>query len=325
MERGLLGLDEPLTRILPEFEAMQVLTGVSDGEFVYQPAHTPITARHLLSHTSGLGYRFTNPLLGSWADVRDEKHGKPSLRITDRYKIPLVFNPGTDWLYGCGLDWAGVVISRLNGGIQLGEYFVRNIWKPLGLREPFPTFNITLHAEYLARAMGGASRVDDGSLIPNDTWTFDNPADQDGGVGLAATANDYLTVLADLVADSPKLLARATVDDMFTPQLHPDSEAIRNLLNLRPAWDIVAGTIQADAVNHGLGGMLCLKDVPEIGQPGGMLAWGGASNIVWWANREAKLAGFFATQQVPFGNETVTRLVNEWKRDFWGRFHAGRI
>lgn len=236
--------------------------------------------------------------------------------------MPLVFEPGTGWLYGCSLDWAGVVVTRLHGGMSLEEYFVENIWKRLGLQAPFPRFNISLHPEYNARAMGGVSRTPDGKLVPNDKWAFDNPEDQEGGSGLSCTAKDYVSVLADLVSDSPKLLKQATIAEMFLPQLVTKSESIQNLLGLRAAWDTVSGPIKDDAVNHGLGGILCVGDVPEIGQPGGMLAWGGASNIVWWVNRELKVAGFFATQQAPFGNPTVTKLVNAWKKDFWSQFNS---
>lgn len=194
---------------------------------------------------------------------------------------------------------------------------MENIWKRLGLQAPFPRFNIGIHPEYNARAMGGALRTPDGKLVANDQWTFDNPEDQDGGAGLSGTAKDYMSVLADLVSDSPTLLKPATIAAMFQPQLEAESESMQNLHDLRVAWGMVSGPDAKAAVNHGLGGMLCIDDVPEIGQPGGTLAWGGATNIAWWVNREFKVAGFFATQQAPFGNDTVTKLVNAWKEDFW--------
>lgn len=324
VDKGLIGLDEPLTKILPEFENKEILTGVSGSEFSYEPSKMPITARHLLTHTSGLGYWFTNALLHPWAEARNKRQGGPSFRVTERFSYPLVFEPGTAWLYGCSLDWAGVVVSRLNGGISLEEYFVENIWKPVGLQAPFPRFNISTHPEYNSKAMGGALRTPEGKLVPNDKWSFDNPEDQDGGGGLSGTAKDYLAVLADLVSDSPRLLKQETITEMFQPQLVENSESMKNLLELRAAWNIVSGPIANDAVNHGLGGVLCLGDVPEIGQPGKTLAWGGASNIVWWANRELQVAGFFATQQGPFGNPPVTELVNAWKKDFWTQWNSTR-
>lgn len=322
IDKDLIGLDEPLTKILPEFENKEILTNVSGSEFSYERSKTPITARHLLTHTSGLGYRFTHRLLRPWAEFRAQNQERPSLRVTERYMMPLVFEPGTGWLYGCSLDWAGVVVTRLHGGMSLEDYFVEHIWKRLDLQAPFPRFNISIHPEYNARAMGGALRTPDQKLVPHDKWSFDNPEDQEGGSGLSCAAKDYVSVLADLVSDSPRLLKQATIAEMFQPQLVTKSESIQNLLGLRAAWDTVSGPIRDDAVNHGLGGILCVGDVPEIGQPGGMLAWGGASNVVWWINRESKVAGFFATQQAPFGNPTVTKLVNAWKKDFWGQYNS---
>lgn len=322
IDKGLIGLDEPLTKVLPEFSEKQILTDASGSDFVFEPSKVPVTARHLLTHTSGLGYRFTHRLLRLRAEARDSAGEKPSLRVTDRYEMPLVFEPGTGWLYGCSLDWAGVVVSRLHGGVSLEEYFVENIWQKLGLSAPFPCFNIARHPEYNARAMGGALRTPDGTLQPHDRWAFDNPEDQDGGSGLSCTAKDYVAVLADLVSDSPKLLKPATIEEMFTPQLAPKSPSVQMMLGLRPAWDTVSGPIAEDAINHGLGGILTVGEVAEIGQPKGMLGWGGASNIVWWANRDLRVAGFFATQQAPFGNPTVTKLVNEWKKDFWGQYKS---
>ncbi|RAL14706.1 serine hydrolase domain-containing protein [Aspergillus homomorphus CBS 101889] len=320
VEKDLITLDQPLTTILPELDGIEILTDVVDGQFSFEPSTTPITARHLLTHTSGLGYRFTHPLLRLRAEAR--KNETPSLRVIERYKMPLVFEPGTGWLYGCSLDWAGVVVSRLHDGVSLGDYFVKNIWKPLGLSAPFPRFNISVHAEYHAQLMQGALLTPEGRLEPLERWAFDNPEDQEGGSGLSATTKDFVAVLADLVSDAPKLLKQTTVAEMFVPQLAPKSPSVQNLLELRPAWDTVAGPIADNAVNHGLGGLLCVGAVPEIGQPKGMLAWGGASNIVWWMNRELGLAGFFATQQAPFGNPTVTKLVNAWKKDFWTQYNA---
>lgn len=320
VEKGLIALDEPLTKILPEFDDQEILTGVFGSDFTFERSEKAITARHLLSHTSGLGYRFTHRLLRLRAESR--KHEKPSYRVTERYMMPLVFEPGTGWLYGCSLDWAGVVVSRLHGRMSLGDYMVENIWKKVGLSGPFPRFNIARHPEYNARVMQGAVRTGDGRLEPCDRWAFDNPEDQDGGSGLASTARDFVAVLADLVSDSPKLLKPATISEMFTPQLVPKSPSVDMLLGLRAAWDTVSGPISDDAVNHGLGGLLCTGPVPEIGQPENILAWGGASNVVWWAKRDLGVAGFFATQQSPFGNPAVTELVNAWKKDFWTRFNA---
>jgi CubicO group peptidase (beta-lactamase class C family) len=319
VDKGLIGLDEPLTDVLPEFKERDILTHVDGSDFTFVKSKTPITARHLLSHTSGLGYPFTHQLLMKRAQAREA--APPILKVPERYDYPLVFEPGTGWLYGCSLDWAGAVVSRLHDGMTLEDYFVENIWKPLGLSAPFPRFNIARHPEYNARVLEGVKLVE-GKLEHQNVWAFDNPEGQDGGSGLSATTKDFVAVLGDLVSDSPRLLKPSTIDAMFVPQLEPDSSSVKDLLALRPAWDIVTGPISEDCVNHGLGGILCTGAVDEIGQPPGTLGWGGASNVIWWVNREVGVAGFFATQQSPFANKNITSLVNGWKREFWKLYNA---
>ena len=309
--------------MIPELDGVEILKDIQGTEEIYEKCDTPITPRLLLTHTSGLGHKFTNRLLGMRARLRAEAGQQPSFIVHERFNMPLVFEPGTSWLYGCGVDWAGVIVRRLNGNILLGDYFTENIWKRLGLEAPYPTFNIGNHPEYSARAMGAATRSPaDGSLQAQDTWSFDNPVDSDGGSGLAATTRDYVAVISDLVSESPKLLKKETVDQMFTPQLEPNSNSTKALIALRVAWDTVAGPIKEEYANHGLGGFLSTGEVPEIKQPKGILGWGGTLNVVWWTCRDKGIAGFFATQQSPFGNPSTHKLVNAWKKDFWTNYEA---
>lgn len=92
------------------------------------------------------------------------------------------------------------------------------------------------------------------------------------------------------------------------------------LLQLRPAWDIVAGPVSGEHVNHGLGGLLIQEETPEIAQPKNLLCWGGSPNIVWFISKDRGVAGFFATQMSPFGDGIVKEVVNAWKKDFWTGF-----
>ena len=232
--------------------------------------------------------------------------------------------PGLTYLtfrfYGPSLDWAGVVIARLNN-TSLESYFINHIFKLLGLRAPYPTFHISRHPEYKSRLLQATERTPDGKLNPTDFVFGDNPEDEEGGAGLACTANDYIAVLGDLISTPPKLLKPATIDLMFEPQLgHNDinaEAALPMLYALKPTWDMVAGPIENESVNHGLGGALLQAKIPEIHQPSKILCWGGASNIAWFLCRERGLAGFFGTQITPFANREVKDVVNGWKRDFW--------
>jgi CubicO group peptidase (beta-lactamase class C family) len=251
VEKGLLSLDEPLDKILPELADKEILTGESEMGFTFKPSKNKITARQLLTHTSGLGYSFISPLLMKWLDSPAQAFRKDSQIITEKYNYPLLYEPGTGWTYSSSLDWAGVVVRRLHGGISLEDYMIEHIWKPVGLASPFPTFAISQHPEYKARLMQAAERTPDGELKPQSFWFGDNSVDQEGGAGLALTVKDYLAVLTDLISDSPKLLKPETISMMLTPQIATDSPALPMLVKDRQVWEMVAGPISEDAVNHG--------------------------------------------------------------------------
>lgn len=328
IDAGLLAIDEPITHVLPELHHSPILErGGEDGSSnpTTRPNTTDITPRHLLAHTSGLGYWFTNPLLAQWKAARGIADAD-ARTVPERLAYPLVFEPGHGWLYGCGLDWAGVAVSRVNGGVSLEAYMVEHIWKPVGRTAPFPTFHIAQHPEYQSRLMQSAKRTSSdggggGGLAHAPDMAYCAGLDDDeGGAGLAATMGDFLAVLHDLISDTPRLLKPATIAAMFEAQLprRHDSPGLPMLRQLRPAWDIVAGSVDSEEVNHGLGGMLLLGEAADLGQPEGLLCWGGSPNIVWFVDRERGVVGFFGTQVAPFGDKGVRELVDGWKKDFWG-------
>jgi CubicO group peptidase (beta-lactamase class C family) len=323
VDKGLIDLDEPITKILPELSNKGILVSSDSAPgFATIPSRVAITARHLLSHTSGLGYYFLHPLLMKWRASPEGKRHEGTLVMAEKYDTPLIYEPGEGWAYGSGLDWAGIAVRRLHGGISFEDYMIENIWKPLGLSAPFPTFAISQSPEYNARLFQAAERTADGKLQSFEFWQGDNPIDQEGGAGLVCTAKDLTAVLADLISDSPKLLKPETIDMMFTPQIPPGSPGIDMLIGLQPAWEVVAGPVQPETVNHGLGGILLLGDAPDIGQPKDILAWGGASNVIWFACKKLGVAGLFATQISPFGDQVTKELINAWKKDFWTQFKA---
>lgn len=259
--------------------------------------------------------------MGAWTRTEDGKEREGKHDLADRYNVPLVFEPGEGWCYGVSLDWAGIVVRRLHQNISLEDYLIQNVWKPVGLKAPFPTFHLSKEQNkgYKERVQKGVRRREDGGLEDFEFWQGNDEYDQPGGHGLVATAGDYLAVLSDLVSPTPKLLKPSTIAMMFEPQLPEGSKAKEMLLELRPAWDLVSGPVPGESVNHGLGGLL-IGEAKEIGQPGNILAWGGATNTVWWASRELGVAGFFGTQLDPFGDGVTRELVDAWRKDFWSQF-----
>lgn len=308
-----------MTKVLPELNNKEILSWdpAALNTPRYQKARTPITVRMLLTHTSGLGHHWREPILVRWRDFRGEDPFKQSGTVTQLHGAPLVYEPGTSWRYASSMDWLGLMVRRLNGNISLETYFNENIWKRVGLSEPFPIFDLNKHPKYKARLMEGAARTSNGDLEPKVLRYAESPEDEFGGYGLALTAQDFLRVLTDLISDSPKLLRLDIIEEMFTPQLQPHSSATKGLNEEFRIWRGMAGPLADDGINHGLGAAIAVKAVPEINQPANLLFWGGAANAAWFASREKGVAGLIVLQVLPLGDPICKDVINTWKKDFW--------
>jgi methyl acetate hydrolase len=187
VEEGKLKLDAPIGMVLPELAEPRVLAGfAADGEPQLRAAKRPITLRHLLTHTSGLGYDIWNRDLLRYR----ERVGIPELMSCQNaaLNMPLVFDPGERWEYGIGIDWAGKAIERVSDKL-LQSYFDENLFGPLGMTDT--VFKLT--AERRARLAGVHARQDNGSLEQMAFELPQEPEFQMGGGGLYSTAADYLS------------------------------------------------------------------------------------------------------------------------------------
>ena len=140
VEKGKLSLDSPAEDVLPELAEIPVLT--SEKKLVKQSKS--ITLRHLMSHTSGFAY---NSLLMITSKKIRELSTLMKLDllmkgiITYVYpfsKGPRLFEAGTDFKYGTGLGFVGLMIEKVSG-LSLEEYCKENIFDPLGMQNTFFT------------------------------------------------------------------------------------------------------------------------------------------------------------------------------------------
>ena len=192
---------------------------------------------------------------------------------------PLLFEPGTSWVYGSSIDWAGLVIMRLTKK-TLEELFAEYIYKPLGIKDM--TFFIQNRPDLQSRRLGVSWRTDDGGLEP--TSLMDINADCDdcfGGQGLFASMSEYIKILNSIVSDDGKLLKPETRALMFTPQL--DEARAKALVKVMkgPAGAFFVGEYDTEIpVNWGIGGLLFLKDGDGCRKKG-TLQWSGMFNTYW--------------------------------------------
>lgn len=234
--------------------------------------------------------------------------------MLDRLQIPLIFEPGTSWMYGHSTDWAGVVVARLNN-TTLEDYMQKNIWDPLGIKNI--TFHLELKPDVKKNLVKMTSRdgienprfnlpVDTGKpVIWSDDQLYDDPismGDEFGGQGCTGSGVEYIKVLKSLLQDDSKLLKHETIDLMFSPQLNADTHAAFIAFLEAPYFkDTFSSHPHGSKMDHGLGGLLDMQDV-ATGRKEGTLSWSGLPNLLWTIDRNAGLATFYASNILPFGD-----------------------
>ncbi len=237
----------------------------------------------MLSHSSGLGYDQLHPLLTKWRASRGElPWTAPTLE--ERCNSPLMFEPGTSWMYGCGLDWAGKLVERATGE-SLETFMMKNIWSPLGIKDItfWPKQRLDMQHR-MADLSSWTNRDGSGKAVPLTTFSIVNGSvDCLGGGGASATAQDFMTLLKVILREDDRLLKKESYDELFLPQLSEESErALHDVLaSSQYMWEELGGFIPLDSrISHGLGGILS-RDSFEDWMGANTLHWQGMPNLSW--------------------------------------------
>ncbi len=192
LEKEMLSLDDAVSMYLPAYSDLQVR---QDQDAV--PARRTMTIRHLMSMQSGLDYETDTPYI---RQVLEETNGQASTReIVDVLpKRPLMFEPGTDFMYSMSHDVLAAVIEVVSGK-SFSEYLKENIFEPLGLT----TIGFSLREEDLAR-LCAQYEFDDASQalrpLPGDVINYRiSSRYESGGAGLMSNVRDY-AIFVDTLA-----------------------------------------------------------------------------------------------------------------------------
>ena len=230
---------------------------------------------------------------------------------------PLIFQPGTSWDYGPGLDWAGRVVEAVSG-MPFDEYQQEHIWKPLGAADT--TFFPARRGLAPQDIQELAQRVEGGTLEAGESpWRFDC-RDALGGAGLFSTANDYAKLLGALMAGGGLLLSQASVDALLTPQtLAPEVHAaLRTFVTgfgpqKSKSWlwdDSPDYWRDYMEIKHCLCGLVNTQDVPGRRRKN-TVNWDGLPNLLWFIDREGGVAATFFTQIMPPDDAEIRTLCQE--------------
>ncbi len=301
VEAGRVKLDEPAATYLPELGTIRVLDGGT-----LRPPKTPITVRHLLTHTAGFGYEFLNRDLFGLVSKKEV----PSLMAGgDGFlKAPLLFDAGTRWEYGINTDWLGRLVERVSGQ-SLEVYFRRKIFDPLGMSDSF--FNVPRDKQ--PRMVPMFQRNEDGSLAEQPRPPANAAEFFSGGGGLYSTAPDYLKFVRALMAGGrlgeQRILSAESVAMMGTNQI--DGLALRPMSSVIPQFATDGAVMPGALDKFGLGFALNSKAV-GTGRGANTLSWAGIYNTFFWIDREKQVGAVLMTQILPFLDPGPMKLLEDF-------------
>ena len=297
IDEGKLRLDQPLADFAPEFAQMQVAIDPKVS-LAARPAAAQITIRHLLTHTSGLGYAVVgvnkvadelrrlgvNPGLVSKRKLKGINDGPPVPSADEFLKraasVPLVAEPGTKWSYSMGLDVLGLVIGRA-AGMTFEAFLRERLLGPLAMTSSF--FQVPISAS--------------GRLTTNYGYVHSRPFPLDrpqssiyadpipfafGGSGLVTSPADFDRFLAMLVnlgvSGSTRVMSETAVRIGTS--------------NLLPATADLTGTWVAGQ-QFGAGGVV------GTGKDEGLFGWSGAAGTMGFAQMKLGLRTSLYVQFMP--------------------------
>ncbi len=296
-ERGLFQLNDPVSRVIPEWSAQRVyVTGNGEAMETREPLR-PMTFRHLLSHTAGLTYGATNHPVDRLYRSGDVRREGETLRgfVEKLSNVPLRYDPGERWMYSYSTDICGYLVEALSGQ-PFDEYLHEHIFNPLGMVDTSffvaPEKLPRLTANYRRRADKTLEVVDD----PADSAYARKPMFLSGGGGLTGTMADYYRFCEMLrrggELDGARIVGPRTIELMRQ----------NHLSGGRSLTEMAIGAFSETAyegVGFGLGFATTLDEVAAGTLGAGDFYWGGAASTIFWVAPKEDLDVIFMTQLMP--------------------------
>jgi CubicO group peptidase (beta-lactamase class C family) len=285
-EEGKWRLDDPVTRYVPEFKTLKVMTGTDgNGKPILVDMQRSPTMREIMSHTAGFGYGLQDehPVDKLYREKGVLRSNGLKDMIDRTATIPLIYQPGTSWRYSSAVDIQGYIVEKLSGQ-TLGQFMEQRIFKPLRMNDT--AFYVPAgKASRLAAVYVGdkeTGKVEEAKTIyGNDMPTYlEPPAMESGGGGLVSTTMDYAR-FAQMLAnkgelDGVRILSQATVELMDTNVI-PKNVLVNS--------NGTSGTRFNEAVGFGLGFMV-VNDPRAAGtlEGKGSMSWDGAAGTWFWVD-----------------------------------------
>jgi CubicO group peptidase (beta-lactamase class C family) len=294
VDEGKLTLDDEVAKYLPKYKDPLVISTFNDADASYEtrPAKRPITIRHLLTHTSGIGYGFASPMLTKIM----QKTGKGEL------DLPLLFDPGESWAYGASTRVLGHVVEAISGQ-AIDAFLASRILQPLGMHD---TSYLVPAAKY-PRVVAVNARGADGTFVER-PMPATLPATVQGDGGLYGTASDYGLFLRMLLnggrLGNTRILSERSAKTMLEghtgnvvvqPQVSANQSLSRNF------------PLGAGKDRWGLGFQLAAEKASSRRSPGSG-TWAGIFNTHFFIDPSREVGVVVMMQTLPFYDEASMKV-----------------
>jgi methyl acetate hydrolase len=309
LEQGKLALDDPVSKYLPGFDKPEVITkfNAADGTYQTRPAKRSIRLRDLLTHTSGIGYGFSNPIV---ARLQQGNHKA-------EWELPLLYDPGERWTYSASTRVLGLIVEKISGE-SLEAYYQEHIFIPLGMHDT----SFAVPAAKQPRLITVYSH-EDGKFQQRPVGTVPSTPTPPylGDGGLYSTAGDYgkfirmllnhgrLGDVKILSAKSVALMSRNQIGAVFVSQQPAANPALTRPFPLGAGRDKFGFGFQVTGAG---------EDGVKYRSPGS-LSWAGIYNTEFWIDPKQGIGGVLMMQYLPFYDEAALRTLRDFEAAVYER------
>ena len=252
VEKGLVSIDDPVSKYFPEIPDRVVTKVNEDGTYETRPVRSPMTFAHLMSHSSGLNAGLvgkirqakrisrpeTHPGSGSATPVKEQcgqhsfggidnaKYLEEEMRALVKY--PLGFDPGTEWSYHVSTNMLGYMIERISGR-PLREYVKETILSPLAMHDTDWFFQLEALKRFVKPYNAADGKLEPGPTMFAEGAVCNEQTYCEGAIGLNGTIGDYAKFCQMLLNkgefNGHRILKPETVEQMTTVNRLPEKNA----------------------------------------------------------------------------------------------------
>lgn len=300
-EEGKFKLEDPLVKYAPEFANLQVFAGLDDaGEAQYEKPNRAITIRDIMRHTAGWNSGDEQAAVTKIWREQDPTNRKNTLTemVEKMAKVPLLFQPGTRWLYGPSVDVQAFLAERLSGKPYI-ELVQERVLTPLKMVDT----GYYLPEEKRSRLSAIYTRKEDGTMEAMGEDAYEpytkHWALTPGGWGLVSTLDDYMRFARMLQNEGElngiRILKPETIALMATDAM-PDTVTDKS-------WLPSKGQV-------GFGIDFAVRIAPpanaeEASGAVGEFFWDGAANTLFWVDPKNDITAVLFNHYRPFGNVPI--------------------